>query len=162
MKTDRRYLAALALASLAACILLACAAQAMGEADGRRSVAAVPLDRPDDRLTTPADSTPDVATGLTHWWETGALAAPVTGLALVVLIGLERLSTTRWRRLAWLRRGSVRAYLSMTIGAVTVLVPAIATGSVTWGGLSVALLGGLVAFRPGGGEAKPAAEGVPT
>lgn len=103
---------------------------------------------------TVADATPDVEGGLAHWWQTGALAAPVAGLAFVLLIGLERLSLTRWPGLGWLRRGSVRAYLSLSIGAVSCLLPAVADGSVTWGGFATALLGGFVAFRPGGGERK--------
>lgn len=101
-----------------------------------------------------ADATPDVEGGLAHWWQTGALAAPVAGLAFVLLIGLERLSLTRWPGLGWLRRGSVRAYLSLSIGAVSCLLPAVADGSVTWGGFATALLGGFVAFRSGGGERK--------
>lgn len=105
---------------------------------------------------------PTSATGLAAWWQTGALAAPVAGLAFVLLIGLERLSLTRWPGLGWLRRGSVRAYLSLSVGAVSCLLPAVADGSVTWGGFATALLGGFVAFRPGGGEPKPTAGEAPT
>lgn len=88
------------------------------------------------------------------WWQSGALAAPIALVCFGVLIGLERLSTTRWPGLSWLRRGSVRAYLSLTIAALVGLLPQIADGSATWGGLSVAMMGGMVAFRPGGGETK--------
>lgn len=103
------------------------------------------------------DGPPSLASesGLAAWWQSGALAGPITGLAAVMLVGLERLSLTRWPGLGWLRRGSTRAYLSLATGAVIGLLPQAADGSVTMGGVSVALLGGLVAFRPGGGEPRP-------
>lgn len=93
--------------------------------------------------------------GLSSWWQrSGALAGPIVGVVAVLLVVLERLSSTRWPGLAWLRRGSIRAYLSLATGATLGLLPAVADGTVTLGGLSVALLGGLVALRPGGGETK--------
>ena len=96
--------------------------------------------------------------GLAAWWQSGALAGPIVAVVAVLLVILERLSVTRWPGLGWLRRGSVRAYLSISIGAVVGLLPQAADGSLSMGGVSVALLGGLVAFRPGGGEARPVTE----
>lgn len=96
--------------------------------------------------------------GIAAWWQSGALAGPIVAVVAVILVGLERLSVTRWPGLGWLRRGSMRAYLSITIGAVVGLLPQAADGSLSMGGVSVALLGGLVAFRPGGGEPRPVTE----
>lgn len=97
---------------------------------------------------------PVTESGLSAWWNSGALAGPLTALVYVALLGLERLSVTRIPGLGWLRRGSVRGYLSLAIPAVSVLLPNAVDGSLTMGGLSVALVGGLVAARPGGGERK--------
>lgn len=107
------------------------------------------------------DDAPVTEHGLAAWWRSGALAAPMAAVTFGLLVVLERLSTTRLPGLAWLRRGSVRSYLSMAVGSLGLLLPTVADGSVTWGGLSVALLGGMVALRPGGGEAKQT-ESVPT
>lgn len=112
---------------------------------------------------TPLGDAPVTETGLAAWWQSGALAGPIALLAALVLVGLERLSCTRWPGLAWLRRGRVRAGLSLSTGAVIGLLPAAVAGSVTWGGLSVALLAGVMAMRPGGGERRDdEAEGAPT
>lgn len=99
--------------------------------------------------------------GLAAWWQSGALAAPIAAACFVLLVVLERLSCTRWPALAWLRLGRLRAGLSLSVAALIGLLPQIADGSVTWGGLSVALLAGLMALRPGGGEARQT-EDVPT
>ena len=106
------------------------------------------------------DGPPSLASesGIAAWWQSGALAGPIVAVVAVILVILERLSVTRWPGLGWLRRGSVRAYLSISIGAVVGLLPQAADGSLSMGGVSVALLGGLVAFRPGGGEARPVTE----
>lgn len=101
-----------------------------------------------------ADTGPGAPIDDAWWSRSGALAGPLVALAAVLLVVLERLSVTRWPGLGWLRRGSVRAYLSIATGAVFGLLPAVANGTVTVSGLSVALLGGLVAMRPGGGERK--------
>jgi hypothetical protein len=102
--------------------------------------------------------------GLAAWWQSGALAAPIAAACFALLVVLERLSCTRWPALAWLRLGRLRAGLSLSVAALIGLLPQIADGSVTWGGLSVALLAGLMALRPGGGERRDAdGEGpVPT
>lgn len=102
--------------------------------------------------------------GLAAWWQSGALAAPIAAVCFVVLVLLERLSCTRLPWLAWLRLGRLRAGLSLSVAALVGLLPQMADGSVTWGGLSVALLAGLLALRPGGGEKREAdGEGpVPT
>jgi hypothetical protein len=102
--------------------------------------------------------------GLAAWWQSGALAAPIAAACFALLVVLERLSCTRWPALAWLRLGRLRAGLSLAVAALIGLLPQIADGSVTWGGLSVALLAGLMALRPGGGERREAdGEGpVPT
>jgi hypothetical protein len=99
--------------------------------------------------------------GLAAWWQSGALAAPIAAACFALLVILERLSCTRWPALAWLRLGRLRAGLSLSVAALIGLLPQIADGSVTWGGLSVALLAGLMALRPGGGEARQT-EDVPT
>lgn len=111
-----------------------------------------------DAALSVAATSPDIGAGVARWWQIGALTAPIALLVFVALIGLERLSVTRWPRLGWLRRGSVRAYLSLSIAGMVGLLPAIADGSVTWGGFAVALLGGLIALRPGGGERPELAE----
>ena len=109
-----------------------------------------------------SDGPPSLASesGIAAWWQSGALAAPLTAVVCLLLWILERLSATRWPGLGWLRRGNTRAYLSMSVSAVAVLLPNTLDGSITMGGLCVALLGGLVAARPGGGERK--AEEVPS
>lgn len=103
---------------------------------------------------TPDKPPKGIATDLATWWRTGALAAPVAALAFGLLVGLEALGRSRWPRTAWLRRGKVQAWMALAIGNLSVMLPAIASGSVTSGGVSVALLGGLLAVRPGGGEQK--------
>ena len=102
---------------------------------------------------------PASESGLAAWWQTGALAAPVAALTFVLLVGLERLSLSRFPGLGFLRRGRIRAALSLSTGAVVVLLPNIADGSVTWGGLSIAVLSGFMALRPGGGEKRDEASG---
>lgn len=151
--TDRRSLIALSLASLAACILMACAARALGEEAGADLVAAE-LAEPEAPAVRPG-----IADDIATWWRTGALAAPVAAAVFALLVILERLSLTRWPGLGWLRRGSTRSWISLAIGNLTVMLPAVATGTVTSGGVAVALLGGLIAFRPGGGERKPDEQG---
>lgn len=100
------------------------------------------------------DDAPVTEHGLAAWWRSGGLAAPIAAVTFGLLAVLERLSMTRLPRLAWLRRGSVRSYLSLAAGSLGLLLPTIADGSVTWGGFLVALLPGLMLAKPGGGEAK--------
>lgn len=138
---NRRAFAFYLVLSALSLLLVACVTRAAAEAHG---VAAV--------TGGDGDVLPDVGAGAARWWQTGALTMPITLAAFVLLVALERLSRTRWYGLGWLRQGSVRAYLSISVGAVVGLLPQVADGSVTWGGLAVALSGGLIALRPGGGE----------
>lgn len=112
---------------------------------------------------------PVTESGLAEWWQTGALAAPLAACAFGLLMLIDRVAPERWRWVAWLRRGRTRAWASLAIGNLSAMLPAIADGSVTWGGLSIALLGGLLAIEPGqkrrdeaSGEIEAGEEGAPT
>lgn len=94
-------------------------------------------------------SAPVTESGLAEWWQTGALAAPLAACAFALLMLIDRVAPESWRWVAWLRRGRTRAWASLAIGNLSAMLPAIATGDVTWGGLSIALLGGLLAIEPG-------------
>src|SRR5690349_3249163 len=115
MTSDRRPLVLIALASLAFCILAACAAKALGEESGAsRAAAELAADdsAPDDHVA-PDGASPDVASGIERWWQTGALAAPLAAAVFGLLVIVERVGATRWRWAAWLRTGSVRAWVSL-------------------------------------------------
>ncbi len=94
-------------------------------------------------------SAPVTESGLAEWWQTGALAAPLAACAFAVLMLIDRVAPASWRWVAWLRRGRTRAWASLAIANLSAMLPAVAAGTVTWGGLSIALLGGLLAVEPG-------------
>lgn len=92
---------------------------------------------------------------LAAWWRTGTLAGPIA-VALMLALALLR------DRVAFLRRGRMRAWISLALSGLAVLLPAAAAGTLTYGGLIVALTGAGVALKPGDGEVKrqPVASGV--
>ena len=103
-----------------------------------------------------------VGDDLAGWWRSGALASPIAiGVYALLSVGVV-LSRTRWPGLAWLRRGRVQAWIALTIGGLTAILPVAIDGTLTVPGLLVALSAGALAVKPGGLEAKDEAPAVPT
>lgn len=87
-------------------------------------------------------SVPDVSSSAARWYADGRLAGPVV-LAVYALLRLTiMLSNRRSARLSWLRAPARLATLSAAVTALTVVLPAAAAGSLTWGGLIMALASG--------------------
>lgn len=95
-----------------------------------------------------------VGDDLAGWWRSGALASPIAIGVYALLSVCVVLSRTRWPGLAWLRRGRVQAWIALTIGGLTAILPVAIDGTLTVPGLLVALSAGALAVKPGGLEAK--------
>ncbi len=156
MTPDRRTLILLHLAAFAVFILAACAAVAVGEAEGRATVVAeldpAPIVHDDVGNETPPPD-PDLPANMARWWRSGVLAGPLA-LGLYGLLALgSLLSRTRWPRLAFLRRGRVQSTISIAGGLLLAsAVPLAVTGTLTMPGLFVAISTLGFSLPPGGGE----------
>lgn len=93
-----------------------------------------------------------------RWRATGMLAGPVAIGAYALLRLLLVAGHRRGRAFAFLRRPQMLAVLSTALAAVSVLLPAAAAGSLTWGGALVGVLTSGALALPG---TAPAPE-VPT
>ena len=82
---------------------------------------------------------PDVGASAARWYSDGRLAGPVVLGVYVLLRIVIAASNARTARLAWLRAPGRLAYVSSAVAALSVVLPAAASGGLTWGGLVVAL-----------------------
>lgn len=140
---NRRAFAFYLILSALSLLLVACVTRAAAEAHGVATVTGGD-----------GDVLPDVSTaGLARWWQDGRLACVA---AFGIFIALKAIAP----RVPWLRRGRYQAWIALGVSSVTCVLPAAATGSLTWGGLMLALCtGGGMALHAGGGERKDEAAG---
>lgn len=141
---NRRVFAFYLVLSAMTMLLVACVTRAAAEAHG---VAAV--------TGGDGDVLPDVGAGVQRWWLDGRLAS-VVAFTLFVLLKFGS------RYVPYLRRGRVQATISVAVASVAVVLPAAAQGTLTWGGLVLALCSGGYLMAPGGGEAKPGEQEPPS
>lgn len=88
---------------------------------------------------TSSDGLPDVTASASRWYADGRLAGPAVLAVYVLLRVIIAASNARTARLAWLRAPGRLAHVSAAVAALTVVLPSAASGSLTWGGLVVAL-----------------------
>ena len=89
--------------------------------------------------TPSSDGLPDVTASASRWYADGRLAGPVVLAVYVLLRVIIAASNARTARLAWLRAPGRLATVSSAVAALSVVLPAAAGGTLTWGGLVVAL-----------------------
>ena len=93
-----------------------------------------------------------------RWYADGRLAGPVVLGVYVLLRLVIAASNSRQRGLAWLRAPGRLAAVSSAVAALSVLLPAVANGSITWGGVIVALgTGGALAANGTAAPVEPPA-----